>query len=94
MSELQYSLQSLPMQYTSLEVDDQYNFKIRVQKVSVMFSKNSCMKAILFWRCSSKEKRSREFNRLFFHLDHWISRSYEEPVEGPTNLLTRLPGLW
>ena len=90
MSELQYSLQSLPMKYTSLEVDDQYNFKIREQKVA----KNICVKVILFWICSSKEKRSREFIRLFFHLDHWISRSYEEPVEGPTNLLTRLLGLW
>lgn len=87
MSELQYSLQSL--RYTSLEVGDQYNLKTHEQKASILLSK-----AIMFWRCSSREKRSRQFHKLFFYLDHWISRSHEKPVERPTDLLTRLLGLW
>ena len=92
MSELQYSLQSL--RYTSLEVGDQYNLKTHEQKASILLSKNSCTKAIMFWRCSSREKGSRQFHKLFFYLDHWISRSHEKPVERPTDLLTRLLGLW
>lgn len=87
MSELQYSLQSL--RYTSLEVGDQYNLKTHEQKASILLSK-----AIMFWRCSSREKRSRQFQKLFFYLDHWISRSHEKPVERPPDLLTRLLGLW
>ena len=87
MSELQYSLQSL--RYTSLEVGDQYNLKTHEQMASILLSK-----AIMFWRCSSREKRSRQFHKLFFYLDHWISRSHEKPVERPTDLLTRLLGLW